>query len=125
MNDYVWVGRETDQPWLRGGSYLVARKIRIFVENWDRDYLQDQENVIGRAKVSGAPLSGGTEFTTPGLRRDRQPTGSPRSRPTRTSGWPASSTTAGPGSCAAATPSPTASTRRPERCSAACSSSRS
>jgi deferrochelatase/peroxidase EfeB len=65
MNDYVWVGRETDQPWLRGGSYLVARKIRIFVESWDRDYLQDQENTIGRAKVSGAPLSGGKEFTTP------------------------------------------------------------
>jgi deferrochelatase/peroxidase EfeB len=65
MNDYVWVGKETDQPWLRGGSYLVARKIRMFVENWDRDYLQDQENVIGRSKVSGAPLSGGTEFTAP------------------------------------------------------------
>jgi deferrochelatase/peroxidase EfeB len=65
MNGYVWVGRETDQPWLRGGSYLVARKIRIFVENWDRDYLQDQQNTIGRVKVSGAPLSGGTEFTAP------------------------------------------------------------
>ncbi|HXP53542.1 MAG TPA: iron uptake transporter deferrochelatase/peroxidase subunit [Streptosporangiaceae bacterium] len=65
MDDYVWVGKESDQAWLRGGSYLVARKIRIFVENWDRDYLQDQENVIGRSKVSGAPLSGGTEFTTP------------------------------------------------------------
>jgi deferrochelatase/peroxidase EfeB len=65
MNSYVWVGRETNQPWLRGGSYLVARKIRIFVENWDRDYLQDQQNTIGRAKVSGAPLSGGTEFTPP------------------------------------------------------------
>jgi deferrochelatase/peroxidase EfeB len=65
MDDYVWVGPETGQSWLRGGSYLVARKIRIFVENWDRDYLQDQEHVIGRAKVSGAPLSGGTEFTAP------------------------------------------------------------
>ena len=65
MDSYVWAGPETGQPWLRGGSYLVARKIRIFVENWDRDYLQDQENVIGRAKVSGAPLTGGTEFTTP------------------------------------------------------------
>jgi deferrochelatase/peroxidase EfeB len=65
MNRHVWVGDETDQPWLRGGSYLVARKIRMFVENWDRDYLQDQENTIGRAKVSGAPLSGGTEFTQP------------------------------------------------------------
>ncbi len=65
MNDHVWVGRETDQPWLRGGSYLVARKIRMFIENWDRDYLQDQENVIGRSKVSGGPLSGGGEFTAP------------------------------------------------------------
>ena len=65
MDDYVWVGPETDQPWMRGGSYLIARKIRMFVENWDRDYLHDQENVIGRAKTSGAPLSGGTEFTTP------------------------------------------------------------
>jgi len=65
MDDYVWVGGESDQPWLRGGSFLVARKIRIFVENWDRDYLLDQQHVIGRAKVSGAPLSGGTEFTTP------------------------------------------------------------
>jgi deferrochelatase/peroxidase EfeB len=65
MDEHVWVGPESDQPWLRGGSYLVSRKIRMFVENWDRDYLQDQENVIGRAKVSGAPLSGGTEFTAP------------------------------------------------------------
>jgi deferrochelatase/peroxidase EfeB len=65
MNDYVWAGSETDQPWMRNGSYLVARKIRMFIENWDRDYLQDQENVIGRSKVAGAPLSGGTEFTTP------------------------------------------------------------
>jgi deferrochelatase/peroxidase EfeB len=65
LNQHVWVGQETDQPWMRGGSYLVARKIRIFVENWDRDYLADQENVIGRGKVSGAPLSGGTEFSTP------------------------------------------------------------
>jgi deferrochelatase/peroxidase EfeB len=65
LNQHVWVGQETDQPWLRGGSYMVTRKIRMFVENWDRDYLRDQENVIGRAKVSGAPLSGGAEFSTP------------------------------------------------------------
>ena len=65
MDDYVWVGAESDQPWLRGGSYLVARKIRMYIENWDRDYLQDQENVIGRRKAGGAPLSGGTEFATP------------------------------------------------------------
>jgi deferrochelatase/peroxidase EfeB len=64
---HVWVGDEGDQSWLKGGSYLVARRIRMFIENWDRDYLQDQQNVIGRHKNSGAPLSGGTEFTTPDL----------------------------------------------------------
>jgi deferrochelatase/peroxidase EfeB len=65
LDDYVWVGDEADQPWMKGGSYLVARRIRMFIENWDRDYLQDQQNVIGRVKDSGSPLSGGTEFTDP------------------------------------------------------------
>ncbi len=65
LNDYVWVGQETDQAWMKGGSYLVARRIQMFIENWDRDQLGDQQHVIGRAKVTGAPLSGGTEFTTP------------------------------------------------------------
>jgi deferrochelatase/peroxidase EfeB len=68
MDRYVWVGAESDQSWLRGGSYLVARRIRMFIENWDRDYLADQENVIGRSKASGAPLSGGGEFTPPDFR---------------------------------------------------------
>jgi deferrochelatase/peroxidase EfeB len=65
LDQYVWVGDRADQDWMKGGSYLVARRIQIFIENWDRDYLQDQQNVIGRAKVSGAPLTGGGEFTTP------------------------------------------------------------
>jgi deferrochelatase/peroxidase EfeB len=65
MDDYVWAGAEAGPSWMRGGSYLIARKIRMFIENWDRDYLRDQENVIGRSKVGGAPLSGGTEFTAP------------------------------------------------------------
>jgi len=77
MDDYVWVGKETDQGWLHGGSYLVSRKIRMFIENWDRDYLQDQENVIGRSKVNGAPLSGGTEFTTPDFGMSDSSTGEP------------------------------------------------
>jgi FTR1 family protein len=55
----------------------------------------------------------------------RAATDSPPSPPTPTSGWPVPSTTAEPISCAAATPLPTASIRRPGPCSAACSSSRS
>ena len=91
MDAYVWVGQEADQPWLRGGSYLVARKIQMLIENWDRDYLRDQENVIGRSKSSGAPLSGGTEFTEPDFaaadgraaghsRRLARPAGQPRAQ---------------------------------------------
>ena len=62
-SDYVWVGDETDQPWMKDGSYLVARKIRMEIESWDTDELSDQEKIFGREKVTGHPLTGGTEFT--------------------------------------------------------------
>jgi deferrochelatase/peroxidase EfeB len=59
----VWVGE--DGGWMAGGSYLVARKIRMTIETWDRASLREQERVVGRTKGEGAPLSGGTEFTAP------------------------------------------------------------
>jgi deferrochelatase/peroxidase EfeB len=65
LDKHVWVGTEAGQEWMRGGSYLVARRIRMFVETWDRDRLSDQEAVFGRAKYTGAPLSGKTEFENP------------------------------------------------------------
>ncbi len=58
MNRFVWVGQDSDQPWMVGGTYLVARRIRIHLEEWDRSTLQDQEQTIGRVKMSGAPLGG-------------------------------------------------------------------
>ncbi len=63
----VWV-EAADDPgagWLAGGSYLVARRIRMLIESWDRAQLGEQEHIIGRDKGEGAPLSGGTEFTEP------------------------------------------------------------
>jgi deferrochelatase/peroxidase EfeB len=68
LDEYVWVGDETDQQWMRDGSYLVARRIRMRIEAWDRDFLTDQQNVIGRYKYNGAPLSGKREFDTPNFR---------------------------------------------------------
>lgn len=60
----VWAN-VSDQPWLAGGTFLVARKIQMLIESWDRVRLEEQETIIGRDKGEGAPLSGGTEFTEP------------------------------------------------------------
>jgi deferrochelatase/peroxidase EfeB len=57
----VWVGQE-GPGWMRNGSYLVTRRIRISLEHWDRTDLDFQEQVIGRHKYSGAPLGGKNEF---------------------------------------------------------------
>lgn len=62
VQDFVWVPKDDGPDWLVGGSYLVTRKINMRIEIWDREPLEGQENIIGRAKGSGGPLSGGDEF---------------------------------------------------------------
>ena len=61
FDDVVWVDEGPD--WMRGGSYMVMRRIRLALEHWDRTELDFQEEVIGRRKTTGAPLTGGGEFT--------------------------------------------------------------
>ena len=67
VDRYVWVGPDDDPraSWLAGGSYLVARRINMVLESWDRTSLKEQEGLVGRDRGLGAPLSGGTEFTAP------------------------------------------------------------
>lgn len=56
----LWI--DDGPAWLRGGSYLAVRRIRMTIEAWDRDSLGDQEHTIGRQKANGAPLGGSKEF---------------------------------------------------------------
>lgn len=75
LDTFVWVGK-SDQAWMTGGSYLVARRIRMLIESWDTDRLSDQESIFGRLKTTGAPLTGKHEFDPPDLRA-QQPDGTP------------------------------------------------
>jgi len=80
LDEHVWVqaGDDPRAEWLRGGSYLVARRINMHIETWDRTSLAEQEAIVGRDKGAGAPLSGGDEFTEPDFdARGRRPDGSP------------------------------------------------
>jgi deferrochelatase/peroxidase EfeB len=47
---------------MAGGSYLIARRIQILFDVWDATSLEGQERVIGREKISGAPLGADAEY---------------------------------------------------------------
>ena len=71
MDRHVWVGADDGEPeWAVGGSYQAVRIIRMFVEFWDRTQLAEQETIIGRRKVSGAPLGMTDEFADPAYAED-------------------------------------------------------
>jgi deferrochelatase/peroxidase EfeB len=61
MARHVWVGEE-GPPWMRGGSYVVARPTRIALEHWDKMKLAFQEQTVGRHKDSGAVIGEKDEF---------------------------------------------------------------
>ncbi|MFU2143835.1 iron uptake transporter deferrochelatase/peroxidase subunit [Gallibacterium anatis] len=59
LDGQVWV----DQPdWLKGGSYLIVRKIVMHLETWDRTSYKEQERTFGRHRISGAPIGEKEEF---------------------------------------------------------------
>ena len=60
LDQFVWVGEEGG--WMKGGTYMVARPIRIALEHWDTMKLGFQEQTVGRHKRSGATLGGDSEF---------------------------------------------------------------
>jgi deferrochelatase/peroxidase EfeB len=71
LDRHVWVAAGDGEPeWAVGGSYQAVRIIRMFVEFWDRTQLAEQEAIIGRHKLSGAPLGMQGEFDDPRLADD-------------------------------------------------------
>lgn len=62
LEQFVWVSPDQGPDWMAGGSYLVARRIRMLFGHWDAASLEVQQQTIGREKVSGAPLGEKAEF---------------------------------------------------------------
>lgn len=63
LAQHVWVDAAKDDApaWLDGGTFMVARRIAMRIETWDRTSLGEQEQLIGRSKGSGAPLGASQE----------------------------------------------------------------
>ena len=67
LGRFVWADGGQDQAWMAGGTYLVARRIRIDLDRWQGMSVADQERAVGRQKRSGAPLGGGRPEDPPDL----------------------------------------------------------
>ncbi|MFI2760916.1 iron uptake transporter deferrochelatase/peroxidase subunit [Streptomyces echinatus] len=59
----IFVPASGQPAWMANGSYAVVRRIRMLLDDWEKLSLSAQEQVIGRRKADGAPLSGGSETT--------------------------------------------------------------
>jgi deferrochelatase/peroxidase EfeB len=68
LSDHVWAQDGDGPAWMTDGTYLVARRIRMHTETWDRTSLAEQEAIVGRTKGVGAPLGGTEEFEPADLR---------------------------------------------------------
>ncbi|MFD3500476.1 iron uptake transporter deferrochelatase/peroxidase subunit [Streptomyces sp. NPDC058676] len=68
LEKFVWVDPKDGPDWMAGGSYLVARRIRMHIETWDRTSLQEQEDIFGRDKGEGAPVGKAKERDKPFLK---------------------------------------------------------
>lgn len=61
VDRFVWAAAPESPSWMRGGSYMVVRRIKMLLGAWDATSLTDQEQTFGRHKLSGAPLTGSRE----------------------------------------------------------------
>ncbi|WP_330177107.1 iron uptake transporter deferrochelatase/peroxidase subunit [Streptomyces sp. NBC_01498] len=68
LDRHVWVSSGAGPAWLAGGSYLVARRIAMRIETWDRTSLREQEDIVGRDKREGAAVGRAGEHDEPFLK---------------------------------------------------------
>ncbi|MFI2431710.1 iron uptake transporter deferrochelatase/peroxidase subunit [Streptomyces sp. NPDC018693] len=66
----IFVPSDGDPAWMADGSYAVVRRIRMLLDDWEKLSVTAQEQVIGRRKSDGAPLTGGTETTEMDLEKE-------------------------------------------------------
>ncbi|MER6329031.1 iron uptake transporter deferrochelatase/peroxidase subunit [Streptomyces sp. NPDC001034] len=59
----IFVPASGEPAWMANGSYAVVRRIRMLLDDWEKLSVSAQEQVIGRRKTDGAPLTGGHETT--------------------------------------------------------------
>ncbi len=85
---------------MAGGSYLVARRIRMHIEVWDRTPLREQEDIFGRTKRTGAAYGQTGEFDAADFERQRT-AGGPLIPATAHIRWRRPTSSAECGSCAA------------------------
>ncbi|AXG77543.1 iron uptake transporter deferrochelatase/peroxidase subunit [Streptomyces paludis] len=77
LDRYVWATAKDGSgsgsgtgggEWMADGSYLVARRISMRIESWDRTSLQEQEDIFGRDKGEGAAVGKAHEHDKPNLK---------------------------------------------------------
>ena len=62
----VFIPQDSADPeWVRGGSAMVIRRIRMNLDTWEKLDRGSRENAMGRKLDSGAPLTGNDEHDDP------------------------------------------------------------
>jgi deferrochelatase/peroxidase EfeB len=71
LEEFVWARRSDGPRWMAGGTYLIARRIRMLFDAWDAASLESQQRTVGRDKRSGAPLGALREHDPVNLKATR------------------------------------------------------